>query len=94
MSVSFLAQYGSLNISGTPPRGMARTYGWTHPYNRIRQWYIWKGDSVRLNVGPDHVKYENAELGAKGGYKVYKVIDVSRAKNRVYLEELTVSAIV
>lgn len=61
------------------------------PINRIRRWNIRPDDKVRLLVGRPSEKFRDESEGAKGGYKVYKVLKVDLTRNRVYLEGLTVS---
>ena len=68
-----------------------KTYGWTHPFDRVKQWYVWKGDKVRITTGPAKLKFNDPERGVSSGYKIYTVLDVSMDKNRVFLVEHTVS---
>jgi hypothetical protein len=42
-------------------------------------------------VGKKREKFIDEELGAKSGYKVYKVSSIDQTRNRVYLEGLNVS---
>ena len=69
---------------------MEQLRGWTHPYDRIEKWYIGPGDKVRLLVGKDKDKYNDASVGVDSGYKLYTVTKLDQQKNRVYLDEFKV----
>jgi len=70
---------------------MEQLRGWTHPYSRIEKWYIGPGDKVRMLVGKDKDKYNDASVGVDSGYKLYTVSKVDMKTNRVYLDEFKVS---
>ena len=44
-------------------------------------------------TGKKSDKYLDPKLGAKGGYKSYKIEAIDMKSNRVYLEELTVGSV-
>lgn len=78
-------------------RGSSRTgrgsgrQKFAHPKDRIKFFNIHPGDRVRLLVGKDANKYNDEDLKAKSGYKLYTVGNTDLKKSKVYLEGLTVS---